>query len=175
MNPQPHSILHFLSKGNRLDVRVCHSSGRQKIVEVTREKIYPSPDWQYGALSCKTMIPSNSTPGRFDFMTRRSTLSHQETNHTSLLFFVCLHFQCWTNALYTTLTSKAIKKHLCESVRFHYTCLLPYIWQYRYVATVFPAFARNVFYGGCSVFIRLPFVLKITVFLTAVALLGKKY
>ena len=110
------------------------------------------------ALSCKRIIPSDSIPGRFDFMARRSTLSHQETNHTSLLFFACLHFQCWTNTLYTTLTSRVIKKQLCGPVRFHYTSLLPHRWQYRYVTTVLPAFARNVFYGGCSVFIWLPLI-----------------
>ena len=108
------------------------------------------------ALSCKRMIPSGSIPGRFEFMARRSTLSHEETNHTSLLFFACLHFQCWTNSLYTTVTSRAIKKKLCGLVRFHYACLLPYRWQYRYVTTVFPAFDRSVFYGGCSVFIWPP-------------------
>ena len=54
------------------------------------------------------------------------TFSHQETNYTSLLFIACLHFQCWTNTLYITLTSRAIKKQLCEPVRFHYACLLPY-------------------------------------------------
>ena len=76
---------------------------------------YPSPDCQYegGGLSCKMTIPSDSIPGRFDFMARRSTLSHQETNHTSLPFFAYLNFQCWTNTLYTTLTSRIIKKQLC--------------------------------------------------------------
>ena len=34
-------------------------------------------------------------------MSSRSTRSHQETKHTSLLFFACLHFQCWTNTLYS--------------------------------------------------------------------------
>ena len=108
------------------------------------------------ALSCKRMIPSDSTARRFDFMARRSTLIHQETNHTSLLFIICLDFQCWPNTLYTTLTSRSIKKQLYGPVRFHYACLLPYIWQYRYVTTVMPALARNVFYGGCSDFIWLP-------------------
>ena len=112
------------------------------------------------ALSCKKMIPSDSIPGRFDFIACRSTLSHQETNHTSLLFFACLHFQCWTNTLYTTLTSRAIMKQLCGPVRFHYACLLPYRWQYRYVKTVFPAFVSNVFYDGCLVLIWLPLILK---------------
>ena len=105
------------------------------------------------ALSCKRMIPSDSIPGRFDFMARRSILSHQETNRISLFFFVCLLFQCWMNTLYTTLTSRAIKKQVCGTVRFHYACLLPYRWQHRYVTTVLPDFARNVLYGGCSVFI----------------------
>ena len=87
-----------------------------------------------------------------------SYLSHQEKNHTSLLFLVCVHFQCWTNTLYTWLISRVIRKQLCGPVRFHYACLLPYRWQYRYVRTMLPAFARNVFYGGCSVFIRLPLI-----------------
>ena len=106
----------------------------------------------------KRMIPSDSIPGRFEFMARRSRLYHQETNNTSLLFFVCLHFQCWTNTRYTMLTSRVIKKQLCGPVRFHYACLLPYRWQYRYVSTVLPAFARNVFYSVCSVFIWLPVI-----------------
>ena len=37
------------------------------------------------ALSCERMIPSESIPEHFDFMARRSTPSHQKTNHTSLL------------------------------------------------------------------------------------------
>ena len=92
------------------------------------------------------MIPPDIIPGHFDIIACSSTLSHQEMNHTSMLFFVCLHFQCSTNTLYTRLTSRAIKKQLCGPVRFHYACLIPYIWQYRYVTTVLPAFARDVFY-----------------------------
>ena len=91
-----------------------------------------------------------------DFMANRSTLNHQKTNHTSLLFFACRHFQCCVNTLYTTLTSRALKKQVYGPVRFHYAFLLPYRWQYRFVTTVLPAFARNVFYGECSVFIWLP-------------------
>ena len=55
------------------------------------------------------MISPDSIPGLFYFIACSSTLSHQETNHTSLLFFACLHFQSWMNTLYTTLTSRAIK------------------------------------------------------------------
>ena len=85
-----------------------------------------------------------------------SILSHQETNHTSLLFLACLHFQLWMNILYTTLTSTAIKKQLCGPLHFYYACLLPYRWQNWYVSTVLPAFARNVFYDGYWVIIWLP-------------------
>ena len=81
-----------------------------------------------------------------------SNHSHQETNHTSLLFFACLNFQCWRNTLYTTLTFRAIKRQLCGFVRFRYVYLLPYRWQYQHVTTVLPAFAKNLFYGGCLVF-----------------------
>ena len=114
--------------------------------------LFPTRLAVYGrALSCKRMIPSDSIPERSDFIARRRTLSHQEKS-TSLLFF---HFQFWTNRLYTTLTSRTIKKQLCGPVRFHYACLLPYKWQYRYATTVLSDFARNVFYGGCAVFIWL--------------------
>ena len=112
-------------------------------------------------LSCKRMIRSDSIPVRFYFMARRSTLSHLETKHTSF-FFACLHSQCRTNTLYTTLISRAIKKQLCGYVRFHYVCLLPYRWQYRYVRTVLPAFARNVFFGGCLFFIWLLLIVAVT-------------
>ena len=53
-----------------------------------------------------------------------SILSHWEMNHTSLLFFVCLHFQSWTITFYTMLAFRAIKKQLCGPVRFNYACLL---------------------------------------------------
>ena len=78
------------------------------------------------ALAWKRMFPSDSIPGRLYFMARRSMLSHQETNHTSLLLFACLNFQFWTNTLHITLSSRAIKKQLCGPVRFYYACLLPY-------------------------------------------------
>ena len=76
------------------------------------------------ALSLKRMISSDSIPERFDFMARRSTLSHQEMNHASLLFFACFHFQCWTNTFYTMLTSRAIKKS-CENL-WIFTMLVSY-------------------------------------------------
>ena len=110
------------------------------------------------ALSCKRKIQSGSIPGRFDFMAHRSTLAHQNMNHTSLLFFACLHFQCWASTLYTTLTSRSIKKQVYGPVRFHYACPLSYSCQFRFVTTVFPAFARNVCYCQCSVYIWLSLI-----------------
>ena len=143
-DPQPHPLLHFLvrkkSKSTNVFLQVT------KNVEITRGKIWavrrmlkclpakplkliPHQMSVWGrALSCKRIIPFDSTPGRFDFMARRSTLSYQETNHTSMLYFACLHFQCWTNTLYATLTSREIKKLLswiknwirnCEQRQLH--------------------------------------------------------
>ena len=105
-------------------------------------KLIPHQIGSIGRVTWKRMIPSDNS--RFDFLAHRNTLKHQEINHTSLLFFPCLHFQFWTNALYTTLISRA-KKELCGPVRFRYACLLSYIWEYRYVETVLRAFLRNVF------------------------------
>ena len=142
MDPQPHPLLHFLIQKKLTSMNVFLQVAEN--VEVTRGKIWavqrmlkcflvkslkfiPHQIGSMGrALSCKMMIPSDSIPGHFDFMAPRSTLSHLETNHTSLLFFAFFHFQCWTNTLYTTLTSRAIKKQLCGPVRFRYACLLPY-------------------------------------------------
>ena len=153
MDPQPHPLLHFLvrMKPTSTDVflRVAKNLNvtRGKIWAVQRmlkcfpvkplKRISPQIGSMGRALSCKRMIPSVSIPGRFDFMVRRNTLSHQETNHTSLLFFPYLHFQWWTSTLYTTLTSRAIKKQLCGSARLHYASLLPCRCQYRFVTTVF--------------------------------------
>ena len=141
---------------------MCESDKRKDLgctddVEIFPSQIsdaYLSPDRQYGDGHYHVKDDSVREHSRaFACMARRSTLRHQRTNHTSLLFFACLHFHCWTNTLYTMLTAKAIKKQLCGLVRFHYACLLPYRWQYRYVTTVLTTFARNMFYGGCSVLI----------------------
>ena len=177
MDPQHHPLLDFLVQMKPTSTNVFLQFAKN--VEVTRGKIcgiyggcwsVSQPNlWSlsltrmtvwWRAFSCESMIQSDSIPGRFDFMARRSTLSQQEMNHTSLLFFACLHFQCWTNTLYTTLTSRAIKKQLRWPVRFHYACLPSYRpkWQYRYVTTVLPALATNTFFDGCSFFIRLVFL-----------------
>ena len=110
---------------------------------------YPSPYGQYGDWSyhAKKMNMPDSFLGRFDFMARRSSLSHQETNYTSLLSSISildehiLHYAHLQNNKATTVLTCAISR------------LLPYRWQYRYVTTVLPVFVRNVFYGECSVFI----------------------
>ena len=148
MDPQPHPLFDFLLRmkptstnvflqtAKNVEVtrgKICAVRRMLKCFSVKSQKLIPKQIGSIGAgvLSCRRMIPSDSIPGSFDFMARRSTLSHQETNHTILLFFACLNFQCCTNTVYTTLASRAIKKQLCGPVRFHYACLLLYIWQNR--------------------------------------------
>ena len=152
MDPQSHPLLYFLVRMKPAPTNVFLQV--TKNVQVTRGEIwavrtmlkcFPAKSLKrilhqidsievWGrALSCKRMIPFDSIPGRFDFTARRSTLSHQATNHTSLLLLACLQFQCCTNTLNATLTSRTIKKQLCGPVRFHYACLLSYRWQFRYV------------------------------------------
>ena len=140
LDPQPHPLLHFLNRMNPTSTNVFLQV--TKNVEVTRRKMWavrrmlkcfpakflkliPHQIGSMGrALSCKRMIPSDSIPWNFDFMARRSILSHQETNHTALLFFACLHFQCWMNTLYTTLTSRTIKKTTVWTCEFS-QCMSP--------------------------------------------------
>ena len=125
---QLHPLLHFLvqmkptSTNVFLEVAKNIEATRGKTWAVRRMlKCFPAKSvkliphiigiWER-ALSCKRMIPFDNLSGRFVLWRVASTLNHQETNHTSLLFFACLHFLCWTNTLYTTLTSKAVKKQL---------------------------------------------------------------
>ena len=70
-----------------------------------------------------TMFAIHSRYARMNFACS-STLSHQETNNTSLLFFACLHFQCWTNTLYTTLTSQSNKETAVWTCAFS-LCMSP--------------------------------------------------
>ena len=92
------------------------------------------------SLSCKRMIPSDSIPGRFDSIACSTPQTPRiERNLSAILYlppFPMLEE-------HTTLTSRAIQKQLCEPVRFHYACVLPYICQYRYITTMLPDFARN--------------------------------
>ena len=164
MDPQPHPRLHFLAEWNQClrmsffrSPKMWKSQGEWSGLYGGCSTVSQPNLWSLSltglavwgqALSFKRMIPSDSIPGRFDFMACRSTLSHQETNHAYLLSFACLHFQCWAHTLYTMLTSRAIKKQLCGSVRFHYACLLPYRWEYRYVTTVLPALWGICFMAG---------------------------
>ena len=174
MDPQLHPLLHFLVRMKPTSTSVFLQVAKN--MESTRERsgLYggcwsvSQPNlWSLSltrlavwgrALSCKTIIPPDSVPGLFDFIACSSNFSYQETNHAPLFSFACLHFQCWTNTLYTTLTSTAIKKQQCGPLHLYYACLLPYRWQYRYVTTVLPAFTRNVFYDGCSILIWLPLI-----------------
>ena len=98
------------------------------------------------AWSCKMMIPSESIPGHFDMRPRISRVpaSSATKKQTTLLCLPPFSMQ----DEHTMLTSRAIKKQLCGPVCFHYVCLLPYRWQYRYVTTVFPAFRGMCFMPG---------------------------
>ena len=127
MDPQPNPLLHFLVRRPRmssfrppkmwksLGERSGFYGGCWSVSQSNLRNLFLTRLAVWGrALPCKRLIPSDSIPGRFDIMPRRSTLSHQETNHTCLLFFACLQFQCWTGTLYITLTSRAIKKQLVD-------------------------------------------------------------
>ena len=117
---------------------------------------HPSPYWQYGD-------GRNHTKGWFHTTTFQVVLTlwcvaAPKKRTTPLCSSLLGSFPNTGRTLYSTLTFRAIKKQLCGPVRFHYACLLSYRWQNRYLTTVLPAFARNVFYGGSSVFIWLSLI-----------------
>ena len=166
MGPQPHPLLHFLVRMKPTSTNVFFS-GRQKCeshnvkylgckedVEVFLSQIsdaHPLPDWQYGYRP-KEWISPTAFQGVLTLW-RVSAPSATKTNHTSLLFFVCLHFQCWTNTPLHYAHIQSNKETTVCTREFYYACLLVYRWQYRYVITLLPVFARNVFIAG----IRLSF------------------
>ena len=145
MDPQPHPLLHFLlrmkptSRNVFLQVAKKYGSHKEKDlgckedVEVFPSQIseaYPTTDWQYWdwCYHAKGWFRPTAFHGVLTLW-RAAALCHQEMIHTSLLFFACLHFQCWTKTLYTKITSRPIKKQLCGPVCFHYACLLSYRWR----------------------------------------------
>ena len=147
MDPQPHTLLHLLVRMKPTSTNVFFQVAknvdqtmnphnhirRNGSMGLSRTRIV----LQCCAFFAECLLPLvNTCQGHTVFAIHSghevmnfacsSTLSNQEMNHTYLLFVVCLHFQCWMNKLYTTLTSRAIKKQLCGPVRFNYACLLPY-------------------------------------------------
>ena len=100
MDLQPHPLLHFLVRMKPTSTNVFLQVAKN--VEITERYGLYGGCWSISlqnlwslsltrlavwgrALLCKRVITSDSILRRFDFMARRSTLSHQETNHTSLL------------------------------------------------------------------------------------------
>ena len=172
MDSQPHPLLHFLVRMKPTSTNVFLQV--VKNLEVTRVKIWAV--WKmfkcFPAKFLKLIPHQIDSMGMGVIMQKDNSIRQHSrafwlygaSQHPqspgnelhSLLFFACLHFQWWTNTFYTTLTFRAIKKQLCRPVRSHYARLLSYRWQCRYVTMVLPAFERNEFYGGCSVFIWLP-------------------
>ena len=166
MDPRPHLLLHFLvrmrpaslfrslkvwkSQGERFGLYGrCWSVSQPNLwrLSLTRLAVWGQ------ALSCKRMILSDSIPGRFDFMARRSILSHQETNHTSLLFFLA----SISNAGRTHFTLRSPP----EQQRNNYVSLCICTMHVSYPTDgSCQLVAKNVFYGGCSVFIWLPPYIK---------------
>ena len=134
MDPQPHPLLHFLVRMKPTSRNVfCKVA---KNVEVTGERsgLY---GWCWSvsqpnlwSLSLTRLIRTGVIMQKDNCFRHHyrpfllycaSQHPHPSGNeHISLLFFACLHFQCWTNTLYTTLTYSSMKKQLCGPVRFHY-------------------------------------------------------
>ena len=103
------------------------------------------------AFSCKRMIPSDSIPGRFDFMARRRTLSHQETNHLSALLRLLPFSMLYEHTLhYAHLQSN--KETTVWTCSFS-LCMSPTLQMAVTIRN--NSVASNVFYRGCSLFIWL--------------------
>ena len=105
---QPHPLLHFLvrMKPTLRSLMSFFRSPKMWKPQGDRSGLYGGCCGVSTAKSLKLTTHQNDSMGTgvimqkddpsdsIDFVARCSNLSHQETNHTSLLFFDCLHFQC---------------------------------------------------------------------------------
>ena len=103
MDPQTHQLLRFRVRMKPTRRPRMFFLQVSKNVKVTRRKIwavrrmlkcFPAKSLkliphQIDSMGTGVIVQKNSFRQRCEFMARRSTLSHQETNHTSLLSFVC--------------------------------------------------------------------------------------
>ena len=177
MDPQSHPLMHFLVRMKQTSTNVFLRVAKN--LEVTRGKIWAVRGKMkcFPAKSLK-LIPHQIGSMRMGIIMQKddsvrehsmavwlygaSQYPHPPRNEPHLSALLCLPpFPMLDEHTlhYAHLTSRAMKKQLYGPVLFHYACLILYRWQYRYVTTVLSAFARNVFYSGCSSFIWLPLIL----------------
>ena len=155
MDPHPHPLLHFLvrmkptSTNDFLQIAKNVEDKRGKIWAIQRMlKCFPAKSLnliphQIGSMETGVIIQKHSRAFRLYGAWQHPQPPRNEPYLSALL---CLPpFPSWTNALYTTLTSRTIKKQLCGPESFHYACILPCRWLYRYVTTVLPAL-RGMFF-----------------------------
>ena len=146
MDPQPHPVLHFLVQMKPTSTNVFLQVA--ETVEVTREQIWAVRTM----LKCFPTKSPKLIPRQIDSMGRGVIMQKDDSvrqhSRAFWLYGASQHLQLPRNELhlsallYTTLTSRSIKKQLCGPVCFHYECLLSYRWQYRYATTVLPAFKQ---------------------------------
>ena len=132
MDPQPHPLLHFLVRMKPTSTNVFIQVAKMWKSQGERSGIYggccvfpsqlyeayASPDWPYG--DGRYHAEGWFLPAAFQGVLTlwRIAVPTAIKKRTSLLFFACLHFQFWTNILYTTLTSRAINKQLSGLVSY---------------------------------------------------------
>ena len=120
-------------------------------VEVFPSQIsaYPSPDWQYGdgRYHAKELFHSTAFQGVLTYGVSQHLLPPR--NEPRLSAILCLP------------SFPMLDEHILHNAHLQsneettaWTCAFSLCrWQYRYITRVLPTFVRNVFYGGCSVFI----------------------
>ena len=174
MDPQLHPFLHFLVRMKPTSTNVFLKVTKnvkvtmRKILAVRRMfKYFPAKSLkliphQIGSmaagLSCKRLIPSESIQGVLTLW-RVATPSVTKKRTTPLCSFLLA-------SISNTGRKNLHHVHLLnnkETTVWTCACLLPYRLQYRYVTKVLPAFVRNVFCGGYSVFVSLPLILNVVI------------
>ena len=177
MEPQSHPLLHFFVRMKPTPTNVflqiikmwkpqgidlgCRENVEVFLCQIS--EVYPSPDWHCGdgRYHAKGWISPIAFKGVLALWRVAAPSATKKRTHplcSSLLVSISN-----SGRIHFTLRSppEQYRNNCVDLVCFHYACLLPYRWQYRYVTTVLPDFARNVFYGGCSVFFWVPLYIYI--------------
>ena len=168
MFPQPQPLLHFLVRMKLTSTNVFLQVAKN--VEVTRGKIWTVPRMlkcfpgkslkfiphHIGSMGTGVIMQMDDSVrqnSRMFWLYGASQHPHPPRNEPHLSVLLCLPpFPMLDEHTlhYAHLLSN--KGRTRWTVHFHNACLLPYRWQFRYITTVLPAFARNEFYGWCSDF-----------------------
>ena len=173
MDSPTHPLLHFLVRIKQMSRNVFLQVAKN--VEVTRGKIWAV--WrmlkcfpvkslkliphQIGSMGTGIIMQMDDSVWQYSgtfWLYGASQYPQPPRSEPHLSALLCLPPMLDEHNLHYALQTN--KETTVWTMRFHYACLLPYGWQYRYVTTVLPVFLRGIcFMAGVRFSFDSPYIL----------------